>query len=77
MIRFINKLLKFTQELPNDKRKIYNSKTIHAMTLKLLPEILLIKKSSPTKFHNFWTIETQDKIQTNLHASKNTFQNPI
>ena len=50
VIRFINKLLKFTQELPNDKRKIYNSKTIHAMTLKFLPELLLSKNSLPTKF---------------------------
>ena len=47
------------------------------MTLKFLPELLLIKNSLPTKFHNFWIIETQDKIQTSLHVSKNTFQSPI
>ena len=47
------------------------------MTLKFLPELLLSNSSIPTKFHNFWTTETQDKIQTSLHASKNTFQTPI
>ena len=53
-------LQNFTQVPINDERKIYNSKTIHAMTLKFLPELLLSKNSSPTKFHNFWSTETQD-----------------
>ena len=62
VIGFIDKLQQFTQESFNDKRKIYNSKTIHAMTLKILPEILLSKNSLPTKFHNLWTTGTQDII---------------
>ena len=77
VIGFLDNLQKFTQVSINDKRKIYNSKTIHAITLKFLPELLLSKTSIPTKFHNFWTTETQDIIQTSLHASKNTFQVPI
>ena len=62
VIGFIDKLQKFTQGSLNDKRKIYNSQTICAMTLKFLPELLLIKNSSPTKFHNFWSLGTQDII---------------
>ena len=59
---FLDKLQKFTQGSFNDKRKIYNSKNIHAMILKFLPELLLSKNSLPTKFHNFWSIGTQDII---------------
>ena len=44
----------------NDKRKIDNSKTNYALTLKFLPELLLIKNSSPYKFHNFWSTATLD-----------------
>ena len=77
VIGFLDNLQKFTQVSINDKRKIYNSKTTHAMTLKFLLELLLSKTSIPTKFHNFWTTETQDIIQTSLHVSKNTFQVPI
>ena len=62
VIGFIDKLQKFTQGSFNDKRKIYNLKTIHAMTLKFLPELLLSKNSSPTKLHNFWSTGTQDII---------------
>ena len=62
VIGFIDKLQKFTQGSFNDKRKIYNSKTIHAMTLKFLPELLLSNNSSPTKFYNFWRTGTQDII---------------
>ena len=68
---------KIAQESPNCKREINNSKTIHAMTLKFLPKIIIINNSSPTKFHNFWSIETQDIIETSLRAFKNTFQVPI
>ena len=73
VIGFINKLLKFTQGLSNDKRKIYKSKNTHALTLTFLPELLLSTNSLPTKFHNFWNTKTQDIIQTSLHAFKNTF----
>ena len=59
-IGFEDELLKFTQGSPNYKRKIYNSKTIHALTLKFLPELILIKKSSPYKFYNFWSKGTLD-----------------
>ena len=62
VIVFLDNLQKFTQVSTNDKRKIYNSKTIHAMTLQFLPKILLSKNSLPTKFHNFWSTETQDII---------------
>ena len=62
VIGFLDNLQKFTQVSINDERKIYNSKTIHAMTLKFLPELLLSKNSLPTKFHNFWITETQDMI---------------
>ena len=61
VIGFLDNLQKFTQGSFNDKRKIYNSKTIHA-TLKFLPELLLSKNSLPTKVHNFWSTETQDII---------------
>ena len=60
VIGFISKLLKFTQGSPNYKREIRNSKTIHALTLKFLPDLLLIKKSSPYKFYNFWIKGTLD-----------------
>ena len=60
VIGFIDKLLKFTQGSSNDKRKIYNSKTIHALTLKFLSDLILINKSSPYKFHNFWSTGTLD-----------------
>ena len=56
--------------------KFYNLKTTHALDLKFLPELLISNNRLPTKFHNFWTTETQDKIQTSLHVSKNTFQSP-
>ena len=49
-IGFINNLLEFIQELPNYKRKIYNYKTIHALTLKFLPELIHVKNSLPQKF---------------------------
>ena len=62
VIGFLDNLQKFTQVSINDERKIYNSKTKHAMTLKFLLELLLSKNSLPTKFHNFWSIETQDII---------------
>ena len=74
VVGFQDNLQKFTQVSINNKRKIYNSKTIPAMTLKFLPELLLSKNSLPTKFHNFWTTETLDIKQTSLHAFKNTFQ---
>ena len=60
-IGFIDNLLEFTQGSSNDKMKIYNSKTIHALNLKFLPELLL-KKSLPSKFHNFWSTGTLDII---------------
>ena len=75
--RFLDNLQKFTQVSINDKRKIYNSKTIHAKILKFILELLLSKNSLPTKFHNFWITETQDTIQTTLHEFENTFQIPI
>ena len=59
-IGFIDELLKFTQGSPNYKREINNSKTIHAMTLNFLLKLLLIKNSSPYKFHNFWSTGTLD-----------------
>ena len=59
-IGFINNLSKFIQGLPNYKMKIYNYKSIHALTLKFLPELILVKKSSPHKFHNFWSTGTLD-----------------
>ena len=62
VIGFLDNLQKFTQVSINDKRKIYNSKTMHAMTLKFVPELILSKNSLPTKFHNFWSTETQDII---------------
>ena len=62
VIGFIDKLQKFTQGSFNDKRKIYNSKTVDAMTLKFLPELLPSKNSLSTKFHNFWSTGTQDRI---------------
>ena len=62
VIGFLDNLQKFTQGSFNDKRKIYNLKTIHAMTLKFLPELLQRSNSLPTKFHNFWSKETQDII---------------
>ena len=68
--------MKFTQDPPINKRKFYNLKTTHALALKFLPELLISNNRLPTKFHNFWTTETQDKIQTSLHVSKNTFQSP-
>ena len=77
VIGFLDNLQKFIQVSIKNKRKIYNSKTTHAMTLKFLPELLLSQTSLPTKFHNFWTLETQDIIQTSLHAFENTFQVPI
>ena len=51
---------KIAQESLNYKREINNSKTIHAMTVKFLPKLIIINNSSPTKFHNFWGTETQD-----------------
>ena len=60
VIGFLDNLQNFTQVPINDERKIYNSKTIHAMTLKFLPELLLRKNNLLTKFHNFWTKETLD-----------------
>ena len=60
VIGFLDNLQKITQVSINDKRKIYNSKTTHAMTLKFLLELILSKNSLPTKFHNFWTTETLD-----------------
>ena len=62
VIGFLDNLQKFTQVSINDERKIYNSKTIHAMTLNFLPELLLSKNILPTKFHNFWSTKTQDII---------------
>ena len=62
VIGFLENLQKFTQGPFNDKMKIYNSKTIHAMTLKFLPELLQRSNSLPTKFHNFWSTGTQDII---------------
>ena len=60
VIGFLDSLQKFTQVSLNDERKIYNSKTTHAMTLKFLLELLLSNTSLRTKFHNFWTKETLD-----------------
>ena len=48
------------QGSPNYKRKIYNYKSIHALALTFLPELILDKKSSPHKFHNFWNTGTLD-----------------
>ena len=62
VIGFLDNLQKFKQVSISDKRKLYNSKTTHAMTLKFQPELILSNTSLPTKFHNFWITETQDMI---------------
>ena len=48
------------QGLTIHKRKIYNSKSTHALVPKFLPELTYAKISSPQKFHNFWSTETLD-----------------
>ena len=53
-------LWKFMQGLTSHKRKIYNSKSTHALVPKFLPGLTYAKISSPQKFHNFWSTGTLD-----------------
>jgi len=48
------------QGLTIHKRKIYNSKSTHALVLKFLPEFTYANTSLPQKFHNFWSKGTLD-----------------
>ena len=48
------------QGLTIHKRKIYNSKSTHALVLKFLPELVSTRTSLPQKFHKFWSKGTLD-----------------